>query len=63
VLWAALHGLDHFRKRDRIQPVELRVAALELELYRGLLLGWGADRTAVDDTIGFFTTQVADAGP
>lgn len=40
-LWAMLHGLDHFRKRDRLQKPELQVAAL----FRASLLtcfqGWG----------------------
>jgi AcrR family transcriptional regulator len=43
VIWAALHGLDHMRKRDRILPEHLRVGALVIATLDGLLIGWGAD--------------------
>lgn len=47
VLWSALHGLDHFRKLgrvepDRVGPVHLRRATID-----ALLLGWGAEPTAL----------------
>ncbi len=46
VLWAALHGLDHFRKRDRILPPALRVEALVPAALCTIARGWGA--TAAD---------------
>ena len=42
VLWALVHGLSHFRKRDRIQPQALQVAALLTSGLQALLVGWGA---------------------
>jgi AcrR family transcriptional regulator len=47
VLWAFLHGLDHFRKRDRIQPPPLQVRALLRLSLQTLLLGWGAEEPHV----------------
>lgn len=47
VLWAALHGADHFRKRDgRVAPAHssARVASQAL---RDLLRGWGASPEAI----------------
>jgi AcrR family transcriptional regulator len=46
VLWAALHGLDHFRKRDRILPPSLRVDALVPATLRAIVRGWGASEGA-----------------
>lgn len=43
VIWAALHGLDHMRKRDRILPEQYRVGALVTVTLDALLVGWGAD--------------------
>lgn len=40
--WAIVHGLDHFRKRDRINPTNLRVAALLPAARRSYLRGLGA---------------------
>jgi AcrR family transcriptional regulator len=51
LLWAALHGLSHFRKRDRIQPDTLRVSALAPALLEGLLIGWGASHTEVQSAL------------
>lgn len=42
LLWAALHGLDHFRKRDRGEPAELRTPRLATAMMDTLLRGWGA---------------------
>ena len=42
-LWGALHGLDHFRKRDRIQPDALRTGPLASLLIDSVLRGFGAD--------------------
>ncbi len=51
VLWAAAHGLDHFRKRDRIQPKNMQVPMLMDETLRCLLVGWGAERAAAQEAI------------
>ena len=48
VLWASLHGLDHFRKRDRFEPPNLQVKALTEATATALLLGWGAPRDALE---------------
>ena len=40
--WAFVHGLDHFHKRDRISPIELRVKALLPIARAGLLRAFGA---------------------
>lgn len=48
IVWAAVHGLDHFRKRDRLQPRHLRTGALLHETYRTLLGGWGANPAAIE---------------
>ena len=42
VLWAALHGLDHLRKRDRGEPKRLRSPALAAATLEALLRGFGA---------------------
>lgn len=47
-VWAAVHGVGHFRKRDRIVPERLRSALVARELIGGLLRGWGADPDALD---------------
>lgn len=49
IAWAAVHGLDHFRKRDRLEPPELRSAALHAGTLRTLLRGWGALPEAVEE--------------
>lgn len=48
VFWAVMHGLDHFRKRDRIQPVNLRVKPLLRIAFGSLLIGWGGRPPDVD---------------
>jgi AcrR family transcriptional regulator len=48
LVWAALHGLDHFRKRDRAERPHARVEQLFPELVRTLLLGFGASKKAVE---------------
>lgn len=42
LLWAALHGLDHFRKRDRGEPPALRTPRLAEAMLVSLFRGWGA---------------------
>ncbi len=46
--WAALHGLGHFRKRDRLVPEHLRTPALLRVLLRDLFAAWGARPQAFD---------------
>ena len=41
-LWAAVHGVGHFYKRDRITPTELHANCVRRELLRAMLIGWGA---------------------
>jgi AcrR family transcriptional regulator len=40
LLWAALHGLGQFRKRDHLQPEGLKVDALRPQLYAAFLKAW-----------------------
>ncbi|MFT7583016.1 MAG: AcrR family transcriptional regulator [Myxococcota bacterium] len=51
LLWAALHGLDHFRKRDRIQPEGLRVGQLERDLFAAMLAGFGAGKDPLQQAL------------
>ena len=46
LIWAALHGLGHFRKRDRIQPEALRTTRLFDQMFFVLLRGFGLDPDA-----------------
>ena len=48
LLWASLHGLGHFRKRDRIQPAELQANALKSALYGTLFRGFGAKEDVLE---------------
>ncbi len=50
--WAALHGLGHFRKRDRAEPRALRTDALFRDLLATLLVGWGAKPKKVAKLLG-----------
>ena len=43
LIWTVLHGLDDFRKRDRILPPELQTRGLAETHMLTLLRGWGAD--------------------
>ena len=43
LLWAALHGLGQFKKRDRIQPEKLRASALKTALYTTFFTGFGGN--------------------
>ena len=43
VLWGSLHGIGHFRHRQRFQPSAYAVEALARTLITTLLVGWGAD--------------------
>lgn len=46
--WACMHGLDHFRKRDRINPTHLQLKSLLPVAVRTLLSGWGANAADLD---------------
>jgi len=46
--WACMHGLDHFRKRDRINPPALQLKALLPVAVRTLMSGWGAASADLD---------------
>ena len=47
VLWAGLHGLSDFEKRDRLQPDKLKVKALRFTLLESLFTAWGAPAGAL----------------
>jgi len=51
ILWAGLHGLEQFRKRDSDQAEELTVDALIPVLLRDMLTGWGASRGLVGSVL------------
>lgn len=57
LLWAALHGLDHFRKRDRGEPPQLQTPRLAEAMMDTLLRGWGAS----DEALAFQAKSVAGA--
>src|SRR5437867_4150451 len=44
VLWALFHGVDHFRKRDRLAPPRLHARRIAVEAMDALLAGWDAPR-------------------
>lgn len=54
VLWAALQGLDHFRKRDRLQPVHLRVDALLGVAQRLTFRGAGIAPNVIEEAFALF---------
>ncbi len=43
VMWGALHGLDHMKKRDRVEEAAHHAKALTEEALLCLCRGWGAD--------------------
>ena len=53
VIWAALHGLDHMRKRDRLMPDHLRVGALVPATLNAFLGGWGASPESLAAAFAF----------
>ena len=60
--WAALHGLDYFRRRDRIVTQEsIKFRSLSLAMIRTLLLGWGAPEQPLEDafTLLRFNTRTS----
>ena len=46
LIWAALHGLDHFRKLDRIQPQSLQTSTLVTAMFEALLTGFGLEQAS-----------------
>lgn len=61
VLWATMHGLQHFRKRDRIQPAHLQTDTLCAVSFRSLFVGWGVDGALVDQAFEAFSSVTAEA--
>ena len=59
ILWAALHGLDHLRKRDRGEPKRLRSPALVRGMLWSLLRGFGADPGELDDALALALPRAA----
>ncbi|MEE2903340.1 MAG: TetR family transcriptional regulator [Myxococcota bacterium] len=57
VFWAGLHGLQQFRKRDRILPKALRVQSMESILIHSLLVGFGANPTEVESAFEYLTKE------
>lgn len=59
LVWAALHGLDQLRKRDRIQPALLRSDVLFRSMLRTLLQGFGAKPQAVERAYAIYRNSAA----
>ena len=57
VFWAGLHGLQQFRKRDRILPKALRVESTESILICSLLVGFGAKPSEVESAFEYLTKE------
>lgn len=53
VLWAAFHGIDHLRKRDRGEPEALRSPVLLMEMVRTLFRGFGANEKNLEGALAF----------
>ena len=47
LMWAAVHGLDHLRKRDRVNPDTLHVERLFEATCEAVMRGWGASAELV----------------
>ncbi len=54
LFWAAFHGIDHLRKRDRGEPASLRSDVLLLEMIRNLLRGFGASNKQLEVALSYF---------
>ncbi len=54
VMWSHLHGLDHFRKRDRILPPPFHVNVLFRTGLCALLQGWGASQDNLQEAFDLF---------
>ncbi len=53
IIWATVHGMDHFRKRDRIHPQKLKVDTMIEANLHALMIGWGANPEDIDKIIAF----------
>jgi AcrR family transcriptional regulator len=47
MLWASVHGIGHFRKRDRFMPEARHASRMQAALFTACLVGWGASPEAV----------------
>lgn len=56
MMWASLHGLDHFRKRDRLLPDSLRVSSLVPATLVALTRGWGATAVKANRAVALLAT-------
>lgn len=54
IAWATVHGLDHFRKRDRLVPAHLHVETLLPIAQRNMFRGWALDEALIDEALGWF---------
>jgi AcrR family transcriptional regulator len=58
-LWAVVHGLEHFPKRDRLVSEPLGSANLTRVALAGLLQGWGASRADARAALELAATSTA----
>ena len=56
LMWAAVRGLTHNRRRDRLQPPALQADALTTSLLWTLLVGWGAEPEVLVAAFALFTS-------
>ena len=54
VIWAGVHGLDHFRNRDRILPENLQTKHIFVQFVTSTLRGWGAKPDQVRDAFASY---------
>ncbi len=46
MLWAAIHGVQHFEKRDHLQPDSLKAEALRERIFQDFFTAWGPTLTS-----------------
>lgn len=57
IVWATVHGLDHFRKRDRLVPDHLHVNQLLPVAQRNMFIGWGLDDALINESLSWFAAH------
>lgn len=57
VVWAVVHGLDHFRKRDRLLPEHLHVTSLLPIAQENMLKGWNVAPELIQKAMAWFNTH------